>query len=105
MLLGTERVNIPQYCGLPRLSHQFPVAKVVTETAAVVTVDVLVEEAVVDIFVLVLIDVAEVVEVDVVDEAQDAKTSDVTIRKVSTIQIIPLFIQNSFLFEKFSEIN
>jgi D-alanyl-D-alanine dipeptidase len=37
-----------------------------------------------------------VVEPDVVDELQDAKTMDITMRQVSAIQIIPLFIQASF---------
>ncbi len=40
--------------------------------------------------------VVEVVEVVVVDEAQDAKTSDVTMRQVNTIQITLFFIWTSF---------
>ena len=37
-----------------------------------------------------------VVEPDVVDELQDAKITDITMRQVSAIQIIPFFIQASF---------
>jgi hypothetical protein len=37
-------------------------------------------------------DVVVGVGVDVVDLAQDAKTRDVTMRQVNTIQIIPLFV-------------
>jgi hypothetical protein len=39
-----------------------------------------------------------VVAAVVVDEEQDANTRDVTIRKDSTIHIIPFFIQISFYF-------
>jgi hypothetical protein len=54
------------------------------------------------VVVLVVVDVVDVdvdvvdVDVDVVVLAHDAKTSDVTIRQMSAIQIIPLFIQTSF---------
>jgi len=59
------------------------VAAVAVEVIAVVTV-------VVDV---VEVDVVVGDEIDaVVDVAQDAKTSDATIRQVSSIQTIPLFI-------------
>jgi hypothetical protein len=64
---------------------------VVVSGAAVVTVVILV------VVVLVVIDVGAEVD-DVVSVAQDAKTRDVTMRQVSTIQIIPLFIQTSLYF-------
>jgi hypothetical protein len=47
---------------------------------------------VVVIVVVVVMDVVVELGVDVDDFAQDAKTRDVTMRQVSTIQIIPLFI-------------
>jgi hypothetical protein len=51
--------------------------------------------------VVVVVGVGVDVDVDVVvDVAQDAKTSDVTMRHVSTIQIAPLFIWTSFYFGK-----
>ena len=55
------------------------------------------------VVVLVVVDVVFVVDVEVgvVDVdfvVQDAKTRDVTIRQVSTIQITPLFIQTPLYF-------
>ena len=91
-------VSVPPYCGVPRLSHQFPVEVAVTAvvTAVVDVVDVVVCRLVVVVVVVVaagVVEVVEVVEVVVVDfEEQDANTSDVTIRQVSTIQITPFFI-------------
>ena len=43
--------------------------------------------------VVVGIDVVVDVGVDVLNELQDAKTSDITMRQVNTIQIAPFFIQ------------
>jgi len=86
-------VNVPPYCGLPRLSHQLPLAAVVVD---IVVVGVVGMTVVVDVVVRVDVDVG--VDVDVVDVAQDAKTSDVTMRHVSTIQIAAFFIYNSFYF-------
>jgi molybdenum cofactor biosynthesis enzyme len=93
-------VNVPPYCGVPRLSHQFPVEVVVT---AVVTtaVDVVVvgTTVAVDVTVVTVVAmdavVAVVVGMLVVDELHDAKTSDITIRQVSPIQINLFFIQTS----------
>ena len=84
---------MPPYCGVPRLSHQWPAVVVVAETVG--AVDVLVEVTVVDSVVVIGIEVVDVicwVVVVVVDELQDAKMSEVTMRQVSAIQIIPLFI-------------
>jgi len=87
-------VIVPPYCGLPSLSHQLPVVVVVF----LVVVGV--------VMVVVLVVGLDVVGVDVVDDSgvddvvdvlQDARTSVVTMRQVSTIQIAPFFIQSSFL--------
>jgi hypothetical protein len=48
--------------------------------------------------VVVLVVVVADVGVDVVDLAQDARTSDATMRQVSVIQVVPLFIYTSFYF-------
>ena len=48
--------------------------------------------------VVVSVDAVVDVGMDVVILAQDAKTSDVTIRQVNNIQIAPLFVWISFLF-------
>jgi 1-acyl-sn-glycerol-3-phosphate acyltransferase len=85
-------VIVPPYCGLPRLSHQFPVVAVVIEVGWVVVVEVgwviVVEVGWVIVVVVPTVDVVALVVV----LAQDAKTSDVTMRQVNTIQIAPLFI-------------
>jgi hypothetical protein len=96
MLVLIAKVSEPPYCGVPRISHQFPVALVVV---AVVVVGVVIWVVVVVVVVLVVVVVVDVgVEVDVVVLLHDAKTSDVTMRKVSNAQIIPLFIQTSIYF-------
>lgn len=65
-----------------------------------VMVDVELLSVEVDVVVVIEVDVvaeAEAVAVElVVDELQDAKTSDINIRPVSITQIIPLFICISF---------
>jgi len=74
------------------------VVTVVVSGAAVVTV----------VVVVVVLVVGIVVEADVevvVDLEQDAKTSDVTIRQLSSIHVIPLFIQTSFILDHFRKIN
>jgi hypothetical protein len=86
---------VPPYCGVPRLSHQFPVTVVVV-VAVVVTFEVVVVVVLVVVVVFVVVVDAEVV--DVVFVVQDANKSDTTRTKVSVIQIIPLFIQTSFYF-------
>ena len=86
--------SVPPYCGVPRLSHQFPLAVVVvvfTEVVVVVVVEDAVGVLVVDV-VFVGVEVGVEVWVDVL---QDAKTKDATIRKVSTIQIVPFFNETS----------
>jgi len=91
-------MTVPPYSGVPRLSHQFPVDVVLTVTAVAVDVLVIVVVAV-TASVVGTIDVVEadavvevVVDVVVVDELQDAKTSEATMRKVSAIHIILLFM-------------
>jgi hypothetical protein len=91
---ATRKVNVPPYCGVPRLSHHFPVAVVVTAvvTAEVDVVDVgIIAVDVVDVVVVGITFVVDVVSV-VLDDLQDANTIDITMRHVSTIQINPFFI-------------
>jgi hypothetical protein len=95
MFVFEKRVNSPPYIGLPSLSHQCPVVAVVVVVFVVVGDD---EVVVVVVLVVEGVVVGVVVVLDVV---QDAKTNDVTIRQVSTIQIAPLFIHTSFLLENF----
>jgi hypothetical protein len=96
-LTGFEVIRIimsPPYCGLPRLSHQFPAFEVVGFVVGAIV------GTVVDV-VLVVIVVGVVAWVDVevgVDVVQDARISDVTMRQVSNIQIVPLFILDSFFY-------
>jgi hypothetical protein len=93
-LVLIRSVIVPPYCGVPRVSHQFPVAAVVV---AVVVVGVVIWVVVVVVVVLVVVVVVCVgVEVDVAVLLHDAKTIDVTMRQVSNPQIIPFFIQISF---------
>jgi len=91
-----QRVIIPPYCGVPRVSHQFPVLVVVALTVtAVVVVDISAVEVVAEVTgfdVVVRADVVVDVEEDVVDVAQDANTRDTTMRQVNIIQITPFFI-------------
>jgi len=96
MSLEYEITKSPPYCGLPRLSHQFPVTAVVV---AVVVVGVVV--VVVVVVVVLVVDVG--VEVDDVVLLHDAKTSDATTRQVSSIQVIPFFIQTSINFRILTE--
>jgi hypothetical protein len=88
MFEGIRYVIVPPYCGVPRLSHQFPVE--VVDAVVVTGADVVVEVGAV---VAVVTGIDAVVEVGVVagtdvvlDLAQDAKINDVTMRQVSTIQ-------------------
>jgi hypothetical protein len=92
-------VSVPPYFGVPRLSHQFPIAALVV-TVVVVGMFVLVVvngEFAVVVVVVVFVDVDMEVEVDV-DLAQDVKISEVTTRQVDTIQMAPLFMFPSFYF-------
>jgi len=91
----SRKVIVPPYCGLPSLSHQFPVVTVDFEVAIVGTVVgvTVIFEVEVEVDAGGSVGVVTVVAVDVL---QEAKTSDIAIRQVSTIQIIPLFIQTSF---------
>jgi hypothetical protein len=93
MFEGIRYVIVPPYCGVPRLSHQFPVEVVVA--AVVIEADVVVDvEAVVAVVTgtEVVVEVGVVAGSDVVlDLAQDVKTIDITMRQVSTIQKILFF--------------
>jgi hypothetical protein len=93
MLLLSDRVNVPPYCGVPRLSHQFPVEVVVA--AVVTTADEVVDVGAVVELVVTTSDVVVVVVLVVLGvfvEPQDASTIDTTMRELSAIQIIPFFI-------------
>jgi hypothetical protein len=71
-------VNEPPYFGVPRLSHQFPVEVVFTAVVAVPVVVVDVVLTTVDV-VVVVVDVVVVFVVGVlvvVEEPQDARSSD-----------------------------
>jgi hypothetical protein len=95
MFAAYRRTISPPYCGLPRLSHQLPVAAVVVGVVVGAVVVAVVGGAVLVVVVVVVMGVV----VDVVaDVAHDAKTSDITIRQVNTIQIALLFIWTSFYF-------
>ena len=89
-----RRVSVPPYCGVPSLSHQLPVA-----LAVAVVVVVLGMVMGVDVAFEVGWDVVDAVDVEivvVVDLAQDAETSDATMRHVRIIQIVPFFIEPPF---------
>ena len=84
---------IPPYSGIPRLSHQFPVADVVVmEVVTVLVVEV--EFIVVGVVVVVVVVVVAIVVCDgvVVADLQDAKSNDVTRRIDSDNNITPLFM-------------
>ena len=84
---------------MPRLSHQLPVVEVVVGFIEVCAILVVVSGGAV---VLVEAVLTGVVDVDVVDDLQDDKISDITMRQVSIIQIIPLFISSSYYLTKIS---
>jgi hypothetical protein len=86
---------VPPYCGVPRLSHQFPAAAVVVGVV-VVTGAVVVVGAVVLVVVVVLV-VLVVVVVDAVDVEQDASNIAATRRKLKLNQI-NLFFNFLLLF-------
>ena len=91
-------VIVPPYCGVPRLSHQFPVAVVVTAAVAVVVVATAVAVVVVVVMVwfdVVVLVIAVVVVVD--DEPQDASIIVAGINKHKANQII-LFFNLALLF-------
>ena len=97
---------MPPYCGVPRLSHQFPVLVVVVLTvtgvdveAAVVVVDDVIGEA------NIVVDVALVVTGVVIGVAKlhDANSNDVTRRRLSDTKIIPFFIETSCVNNTFSK--
>jgi hypothetical protein len=69
---------------------------VVVTAAVVAVVDVVNVEAGIVVEAVDVVEVAfDVVVDDVVDLVQDAKTSDITIRQVSSIQIVPRFMYTS----------
>jgi len=92
MLPETAILIAPPYCGVPRLSHQLPVDVFV---AVMVEAEEVVDVGIIAVVVDVALDVVAVTVVwvlVVVDEEQDASTSDVTMRQVSITQINLLFM-------------
>ena len=77
------------------MSHQFPVAVVVVVVGGAVIVVVFDLEVVIGGAGVVVV-VGGIFDVVVVDVPQDAKTSDVTMRKVIASQITPFFKISSF---------
>jgi hypothetical protein len=82
------------------VSHQFPVLLVVAVTVkgadvVDVVVDTMAVVAVVVVGLLVVV-VVVVVAVVVVDEPQEARTIEATMRKLTNIQIVPFFTCSSF---------
>lgn len=92
-------VIVPPYCGAPRVSHQLPVAVVVTLTAAdVEVVDGVVDVGpsnVVEVVITAVVDVV-VAAVVVVDELQDAKTIEPTMRRPINPKRARFFTCSSF---------
>jgi hypothetical protein len=97
-----EMISCPPYCGVPRPSHQFPPVLVVDVVEGVVEVVFGAVEVVVVGCVVVCV-VVLVVVVVVVDVLHEAKTSGITIRVVSAIQITPRFIFSSLISGKHLE--
>jgi hypothetical protein len=91
---ANRKVMVPPYCGLPNLSHQFPVALVDVIVGPDVVVNVLVDFGV-DVGVKAGVDVEVNVLVDV-DAVQDDKSTDAINIPVSAIQIITFFISSSY---------
>ena len=92
----SRRVNVPPYCGVPRLSHQFPVVVVVvTSVVTGVVVDDEVDMVVGDDFVVeVGVDVVFEVGVDVVQEASSIAAAIKTLK----LNQINLFFNLLLLF-------
>jgi hypothetical protein len=93
-------VIVPPYFGVPRLSHQCPVVVAVVTTPEVVDVvaEGMLNVVMVEVVVVLVVVVVVVAEDVVVVLVQDAKTSDITMRKVSTIQIALFFKLHSFFY-------
>jgi hypothetical protein len=92
-----EIVKVPPYCGVPRVSHQFPVLVVVTTTVVFevvfVTADVVTDVGTVVAVVVVTTELVVVVAIFVVALlTQDAKSNDATRRKDKDTKINPLFM-------------
>ena len=86
-------VIVPPYCGVPRLSHQFPVEVVVTAVVVDCAVELVVMPTI-DVDVVLVVVIIEVVDVGVdvvVDELQDANNIAVTINKLKPNQITLFF--------------
>lgn len=105
MFAVCETVIVPPYCGIPRLSHQLPVALVVTvEVIAVGVVVVGTTALVVDVVVEIIVVVVDVVTFVVVDAVpQDASSSAATNTKAKPNQIILCFTFHlHFIYDDFA---
>ena len=94
MLAGIEITSSPPYCGLPSLSHQFPVVGVVIEVEVDVNVVVGVDVGV-DVRVVVGLDVDTDVGVEIDDDVelvQDASSIAAIIKQLRLDQITLFFI-------------
>ena len=98
-LPGSAIVSVPPYCGVHRVSHQYPVEVVVTLTAVLVVVVVVWADVVVDVVdiigVVSVVDVWVVIEVDLA--VQDASTIETAIKEPNA-KIITLFFNSFLLF-------
>ena len=93
-LPGSAIVSVPPYCGVPRLSHQWPVVVEVEAGTGLVVDDV--KGAVVETGLEVdVIGVFVPVDVDV-EVAQDTNSINDRMTPVKIVQIIPLFILPSY---------
>jgi hypothetical protein len=87
--LFVGRVSVPPYCGVPNLSHQFPVVALVAVVVVIWVALVVLVRGVEVIEEVIVVDVVVDVFVDV---EQDAKTSEMTMKLVNDNQIAPFFI-------------
>ena len=94
---------MPPYCGVPRLSHQFPVdvfvvVAVEATIATVDTVEVTAVEVIADVLEVVVGTVGVVDVLDLVEDEQDANTIEVAMSKVINNPVNPFFIFPPIIF-------
>jgi hypothetical protein len=97
MSVAIRKIIVPPYCGIPRLSHQFPVTAVVVGVVVVTIAAVVVEVAVLVVVVVVVLVVAEIDVVDVFNVEQDDNSIAATRKKIKPNQI-NLFFNFVLLF-------
>jgi hypothetical protein len=90
-----RRVIVPPYCGVPSLSHQFPVVLTVVVVGLVEDIVAwLIVEVVVLVVLVEILGVVDVVDVEV-ELVHDTKIIDITMRQVSSNSNVLLFILSS----------